>query len=102
MRATLIAVMHRLAWFLAFVVACSSGAPPPRNLPPATPSTTLGPSDLFEVNVVGDVADDVREEYQSKRVRKQLTGFHILCFLIIRTLCSWREEVVLTSLPPGL
>jgi len=63
MRATLIAVMHRrLAWVLAFVVGCSTGAPPPRNLPPATPSTTLGPSDLFEVNVVGE--KDLPKEYR--------------------------------------
>jgi polysaccharide export outer membrane protein len=55
--------MHRLAWlFLAVLVACSSGAPPPRNLPPATPSTTLGPSDLFEVNVVGE--KDLPKEYR--------------------------------------
>src|SRR5205823_321959 len=59
-----IAVMHhhhRLALALAAVVGCSSGAPPPRNLPPATPSTTLGPSDLFEVSVVGE--KDLPKEY---------------------------------------
>jgi polysaccharide export outer membrane protein len=43
-------------------MACSAGAPPPRNLPPATPSTTLGPSDLFEVNVVGE--KDLPKEYR--------------------------------------
>lgn len=62
MRATLIAVMHRHAWVLVVVAGCSSGAPPPRNLPPATPSTTLGPSDLFEVNVVGE--KDLPKEYR--------------------------------------
>jgi polysaccharide export outer membrane protein len=55
--------MHRFAWlFLAALMACSAGAPPPRNLPPATPSTTLGPSDLFEVNVVGE--KDLPKEYR--------------------------------------
>ena len=54
--------MHRHAWVLVVVAGCSTGAPPPRNLPPATPSTTLGPSDLFEVNVVGE--KDLPKEYR--------------------------------------
>jgi len=55
--------MHRFAW-VSFVgiVACSSGAPPPTNLPAATPSTALGPGDLFEVNVVGE--KDLPKEYR--------------------------------------
>jgi protein involved in polysaccharide export with SLBB domain len=55
--------MSRLVWLLlAVVLGCSAGAPPPRNLPPATPSTTLGPGDLFEVNVVGE--KDLPKEYR--------------------------------------
>ena len=54
--------MHRHAWVLAVLMGCSTGAPPPRNLPPATPSTTLGPSDLFEVTVVGE--KDLPKEYR--------------------------------------
>ena len=47
---------------LLVATACSSGAPPPRNLPPASASTTLGPSDLFEVTVVGE--KDLPKEYR--------------------------------------
>ena len=54
--------MYRLVVLLLTLVACSTGAPPPRNLPPATPSTTLGPSDLFEVTVVGE--KDLPKEYR--------------------------------------
>jgi polysaccharide export outer membrane protein len=57
--------MHRVASLLVIALvasACSSGAPPPRNLPPAAPSTTLGPSDLFEVSVVGE--KDLPKEYR--------------------------------------
>src|SRR5512142_1262626 len=53
--------MYRLVVLLLTLVACG-GAPPPRNLPPATPSTTLGPSDLFEVSVVGE--KDLPKEYR--------------------------------------
>lgn len=42
--------------------ACSIGAPPPRNLPPAKPSTTLGPGDLFEVSVLGE--KDLPKEFR--------------------------------------
>lgn len=38
------------------------GAPPPRNLPPAKPSTTLGPGDLFEVSVLGE--KDLPKEFR--------------------------------------
>jgi protein involved in polysaccharide export with SLBB domain len=54
--------MHRFVVLLLTLVACSTGAPPPRNLPPAQPSTTLGPSDLFEVTVVGE--KDLPKEYR--------------------------------------
>ncbi len=54
--------MYRFVVLLLVLVACSSGAPPPRNLPPAQPSTTLGPSDLFEVTVVGE--KDLPKEYR--------------------------------------
>jgi polysaccharide export outer membrane protein len=47
---------------LAFVLACSAGAGPPTNLPPATPSTKLGPGDLFEVSVLGE--KDLPKEYK--------------------------------------
>jgi protein involved in polysaccharide export with SLBB domain len=54
--------MYRLVVLLLTLVACQTGAPPPRNLPPAQPSTTLGPSDLFEVTVVGE--KDLPKEYR--------------------------------------
>jgi polysaccharide export outer membrane protein len=39
----------------AFVAGCGPAhAPPPRNLPPPTPSTTVGPGDVFEVFVMGE------------------------------------------------
>jgi polysaccharide export outer membrane protein len=59
-------VMHRVfvQWCLCCAVAllsfavlagCSSQRPPPpRNLPVATPSTTVGPGDMFEVHVMGE------------------------------------------------
>lgn len=55
--------MHRVSLGFALVlVACSTGAPPPRNLPPAKPSTKLGPGDLFEVSVLGE--KDLPKEYR--------------------------------------
>jgi polysaccharide biosynthesis/export protein VpsN len=54
--------MYRFVVLLLTLLACSGGAPPPRNLPPAQPSTTLGPSDLFEVSVVGE--KDLPKEYR--------------------------------------
>lgn len=40
---------------IALLAACGGSRPgPPRNLPPPTPSTTVGPGDLFEVFVVGE------------------------------------------------
>jgi protein involved in polysaccharide export with SLBB domain len=57
-----IGAMHRLSWFCcALVVACSGGAPPP-NLPAATPSTSLGPGDLVQIDVVGE--KDLPKEFR--------------------------------------
>ncbi len=54
-------VMHRvfarflvLALVVAMVACSSKRPPPPRNLPVATPSTTVGPGDMFEVHVMGE------------------------------------------------
>ncbi len=47
---------------LVFTMGACSSPPPPRNLPPAAPSTKLGPGDLFEVNVVGE--KDLPKEYR--------------------------------------
>jgi polysaccharide export outer membrane protein len=45
------------------LVACTpSRPPPPRNLPPPTPSTTVGPGDVFTVSVVGE--KDLPSEYK--------------------------------------
>jgi len=55
--------MRRFGWLsLAAVFACSTGAPPPRNLPAATPSTALGPGDLFQIDVVGE--KDLPKEFR--------------------------------------
>jgi len=44
---------HRSIWAALVLTACS-GAAPPTNLPPAAPSTKLGPGDLFEISVLGE------------------------------------------------
>jgi len=54
--------MRRFMLVPAFLLACSTGAPPPRNLPPAKPATTLGPGDLFEVSVLGE--KDLPKEFR--------------------------------------
>jgi polysaccharide export outer membrane protein len=59
--------MSRLSvLFLALVVlvgGCRSARPPPpKNLPPPTPSTTVGPGDVFEVYVVGE--SNLPKEYR--------------------------------------
>jgi len=52
--------MRWLFAFLTVLVALAipgcgpKDAPPPRNLPPPTPSTTVGPGDVFEVFVMGE------------------------------------------------
>lgn len=44
-------------------MACSgSRPPPPKDLPPPEPSTSVGPGDLFEVHVVGE--KDLPTEYR--------------------------------------
>jgi polysaccharide biosynthesis/export protein VpsN len=57
--------MVRLFSLLALVllVACHGARPgPPRNLPAPTPSTTVGPGDVFEVHVVGEA--NLPKEYR--------------------------------------
>ena len=50
--------MSRIVWLIAafvLVLGCRGSRPgPPKNLPPPTPSTTVGPGDVFEVFVVGE------------------------------------------------
>jgi polysaccharide export outer membrane protein len=60
--------LHRVR-HIAFLVAllaltaCATNRPgPPRNLPPPTPSTTVGPGDMFEVFVVGE--QNLPKEYR--------------------------------------
>jgi protein involved in polysaccharide export with SLBB domain len=44
-----------LALCATLMLACSGNRPPaPKNLPPPTPSTTVGPGDLFSISVVGE------------------------------------------------
>jgi polysaccharide export outer membrane protein len=54
---------HRfIALTLALLSACSSGIGNTNSLPPAAPSTKLGPGDLFEVSVLGE--KDLPKEYR--------------------------------------
>jgi polysaccharide biosynthesis/export protein len=53
---------YRFTSIVAFVLACSTGSGPPTNLPPAAPSTKLGPGDLFEIRVLGE--KDLSPEYR--------------------------------------
>jgi polysaccharide export outer membrane protein len=49
--------------FLVSLVACRGSRPgPPKNLPAPTPSTTVGPGDVFEVFVVGET--NLPKEYR--------------------------------------
>jgi protein involved in polysaccharide export with SLBB domain len=43
------------------LAACSGSGPPRPNLPPPVQSTSVGPGDLFEINVVGE--KDLPKEY---------------------------------------
>ena len=54
-------MVPRSIWILIVSASCS-GASPPRNLPPAAPSTKLGPGDLFEVSVLGE--KDLPKEFR--------------------------------------
>ncbi|HSQ64323.1 MAG TPA: polysaccharide biosynthesis/export family protein [Polyangiaceae bacterium] len=54
--------MRRSVVVLLIALTACSGGGPPSNLPPAVPSTKLGPSDLFEVNIVGE--KDLPKEYR--------------------------------------
>ncbi|MGD0529975.1 MAG: polysaccharide biosynthesis/export family protein [Polyangiaceae bacterium] len=47
---------------LALVVACTRTHPGPPNLPALTPSTVVGPGDVFEVSVLGE--KDLPKEYR--------------------------------------
>lgn len=54
-------MQYRSFWFALLLLGCS-GAAPPRNLPPAAPSTKLGPGDLFEISVLGE--KDLPKEFR--------------------------------------
>jgi polysaccharide export outer membrane protein len=58
--------MSRLSFIVLALMlfgACGgSRPPPPKNLPAATPSTTVGPGDVFEVYVVGET--NLPKEYR--------------------------------------
>ena len=47
-------MLRVLALFVALLVACSGGHPPPPNLPAPILSTTVGPGDSLEISVVGE------------------------------------------------
>jgi protein involved in polysaccharide export with SLBB domain len=47
---------------VALLLGCSRGHPGPSNLPPPTPSTSVGPGDVFEVSVLGE--KDLPKEYR--------------------------------------
>jgi protein involved in polysaccharide export with SLBB domain len=51
-----------LLLFVALVLACSRAHPGPSNLPSPTPSTSVGPGDVFEVSVLGE--KDLPKEYR--------------------------------------
>jgi polysaccharide biosynthesis/export protein VpsN len=54
-----------LFWLLAFgavVLACARSHPGPPKLPPPTPTTSVGPGDVFEVSVLGE--KDLPKEYR--------------------------------------
>jgi protein involved in polysaccharide export with SLBB domain len=51
-----------LVTFLALVAGCGRSHPGPPNLPQPTPSTTVGPGDVFEVSVLGE--KDLPKEYR--------------------------------------
>jgi polysaccharide export outer membrane protein len=56
-------LLPRSLLVLAFlVVACSGAHPGPPNLPTPTPSTTMGPGDVFEVSVLGE--KDIPKEFR--------------------------------------
>ncbi len=59
--------MARFVWLTTFIVlttlGCRGSRPPaPKNLPAATPSTTVGPGDVFEIYVVGET--NLPKEYR--------------------------------------
>src|SRR5580700_6110132 len=51
-----------LLLFVALVLGCSRAHQGPSNLPPPTPSTSVGPGDVFEVSVLGE--KDLPKEYR--------------------------------------
>jgi protein involved in polysaccharide export with SLBB domain len=54
-----------LIWLVAFAataLGCARNHPGPPKLPPPTPSTTVGPGDVFEVSVLGE--KDLPKEYR--------------------------------------
>jgi protein involved in polysaccharide export with SLBB domain len=58
----LASVLFWLVAFAALVLGCARSHPGPPKLPPPTPSTTVGPGDVFEVSVLGE--KDLPKEYR--------------------------------------
>jgi polysaccharide biosynthesis/export protein VpsN len=61
-RLRLLVVHWVLTAFLASLLGCARQHPGPPNLPVPTPSTTVGPGDMFEVSVLGE--KDLPKEYR--------------------------------------
>lgn len=58
----LASVLFWLVAFAALVLGCARSHPGPPKLPPPSPSTTVGPGDVFEVSVLGE--KDLPKEYR--------------------------------------
>jgi len=60
--ARLLSVLLALVLLTVLTPGCGRGHPGPPNLPVPTPSTTVGPGDVFEVSVLGE--KDLPKEYR--------------------------------------
>lgn len=58
----LLSILVSLLAAAAFLLGCARSHPGPPNLPAPTPSTTVGPGDVFEVSVLGE--KDLPKEYR--------------------------------------
>jgi polysaccharide export outer membrane protein len=89
-------MQYRFSSILAFVLACSTGAGPPTNLPPAAPSTKLGPGDLFEVSVLGE--KDLPKEY---RVQPDCS-IDFPCLDRVQNICGLEPQELVDKLKESL